>query len=145
MYKYIFIYLCIYILYWIPKSTGVAEFGVVILSHQILQHLHVCLKPRKKHHEMPKQMPSREPSYPTLGKGKSSTQKCRLVEDMLVPGRVTHGVQTWNDSKHCWRPFVTFKVVVNFEAFVHVPIKKVEVLQVFPNTNTCPATAPQIP
>ena len=60
-----------------------------ILSHQIFQHLHFCLKPRKKHHEMPKQMPSREPSYPTLGKGKSSTQKCRLVEDMLVPGRVT--------------------------------------------------------
>ena len=49
------------------------------------------------------------------------------------------------NKKHCWRPFVTFKVVVNFEAFVHVPIKKVEVLQVFPNTNTCPATAPQIP
>ena len=32
---------------------------------------------------------SRELTYPTLGKGKSSTQKCRLVGDMSVSRRLT--------------------------------------------------------
>ena len=34
-------------------------------------------------------LPSRELTYPTLGKGKSSTQKCRLVGEMLVPRQVS--------------------------------------------------------
>ena len=37
-----------------------------------------------------KNIPSWELTYPTLGKGKSSTQKCRLVGAMLVPWRVSH-------------------------------------------------------
>ena len=34
------------------------------------------------------QLPSSELTYPTLGKGKCSTQTCLGVEDMLVPRRV---------------------------------------------------------
>ena len=41
---------------------------------------------------------SRELTYSTWGKGKSSTQKCRLVGDMLVPKKVfqnTSGIVSW--------------------------------------------------
>ena len=95
MYLYIYMYIYIYITILDPKSTGVAEFGGENFEPPNFSAPPFLFKAPKKHHEMPKQMPSREPTYPSLGKGKSSTQKCWLVEDMLVPGRVTHGVQTW--------------------------------------------------
>ena len=34
-------------------------------------------------------LPARELAYPTLGRGKSSTQECQTVGDMLVPSRVS--------------------------------------------------------
>ena len=45
---------------------------------------------------------SRGLTYPTLGKGKSSTQKCHFWWDMLVPWRVTYCFCWWMDIFFRW-------------------------------------------
>ena len=46
--------------------------------------------------ELKKLLPSRELTYPTLGKGKSSS-KCHFLGDMLVPWRV-YRVKYWSPN-----------------------------------------------
>ena len=48
-------------------------------------------------------LPSWELAYPTCVKGKSSTQKCRLVGDMFVPRKVNTSISL-SPTSNPWTP-----------------------------------------
>ena len=73
---------------WNLKNGGLYMFLPEMLPYLPINGFLLRLQPTDPNLLPLKQIPSRELTYPTLGKAESSTQKRRLVGDMLVSWRV---------------------------------------------------------